>query len=164
MPQRLRQKFVFVVGDFKRPQKSHALDGNDVQQPGCDLTSSVVAAGYSFSSAAGDLAVIVKLTRTLMIVPITMVLAVYTSRKTAVKGDYKLTKIFPWFVLGFLAASVLNTFLPIPAGVCAFLSQAGKFIIVMAMVSIGLNTHLVKLIKTGVSRYCWVSPVGRHWQ
>ena len=48
-------------------------------------TSSVVAAGYAFSDAAGDYATIVKLTRTLMIIPITLVLAVYMTRK-AKKG------------------------------------------------------------------------------
>lgn len=115
-------------------------------------TSSVVAAGYTFSNAAGNLAVIVKLTRTLMIVPVTLVLALYTSRKTACdkSGDnYSIVKIFPWFVLGFVAASVINTFLSMPQGVGSFLAEVGKFVIVMAMASIGLNTNVVKLIKNG---------------
>ena len=43
-------------------------------------TSSVLAAGYAYSDAAGKLATIVKLTRTLMIVPITFVLALYGRR------------------------------------------------------------------------------------
>lgn len=126
-------------------------------------TSSVVAAGYSFSNAAGNLAVIVKLTRTLMIVPITLILAVYTSKKSASgkKGNYNFVKIFPWFVLGFVAASVVNTFFKLPSGMGSFLSQAGKFMIVMAMASIGLNTNIVKLIKNGarpilLGFICWV--------
>lgn len=125
-------------------------------------TSSVVAAGYSFSNAAGNLAVIVKLTRTLMIVPVTLALAFYTSRKSAAsgKGSYDLKKIFPWFVLGFAAASVAYTFLPLPAILCGFLSKAGKFMIVMAMAAIGLNTNLIKLIRSGVKPIllgaaCW---------
>ena len=114
-------------------------------------TSSVVAAGYTFSSAAGDLAVIVKLTRTLMIVPITLALALYESRRKARTGagSYRLSAIFPWFVIGFLAASVAGTFLPIPAAATGFLAKAGKFVIVMAMAAIGLNTNLVKLVKNG---------------
>lgn len=126
-------------------------------------TSSVVAAGYSFSNAAGNLAVIVKLTRTLMIVPITLILAVYTSKKSASekKGNYNFVKIFPWFVLGFVVASIVNTFLKLPSGMGSFLSQAGKFMIVMAMASIGLNTNIVKLIKNGTKPIllgfiCWV--------
>lgn len=125
-------------------------------------TSSVVAAGYSFSNAAGNLAVIVKLTRTLMIVPVTLVLALYTSKKNVgrQKGSYNIAKIFPWFVLGFVAASVVNTFVVLPAGMSGFLSQAGKFVIVMAMAAIGLNTNLVKLVKSGgkpilLGFICW---------
>lgn len=125
-------------------------------------TSSVVAAGYTFSNAAGNLAVIVKLTRTLMIVPVTLVLAIYTSHKAkgSQKGSYSLVKIFPWFVLGFIAASVINTFVALPAGMGSFLAQAGKFVIVMAMAAIGLNTNLVKLVKNGgkpilLGGICW---------
>lgn len=115
-------------------------------------TSSVVAAGYSFSSEAGNLAVIVKLTRTLAIVPITMVLAIYGSKKnnTNDKNNYNLNKIFPWFVIWFVIASIIYTFIPLQTEITSFLSQAGKFIIVMAMVSVGLNTEIIKLIKNGV--------------
>ena len=126
-------------------------------------TSSVVAAGYSYSNAAGNLAVIVKLTRTLMIVPVTLFLAIYTSKKKIGnnKKDYSLVKIFPWFVLGFIATSIINTFIAFPEGTGGFLAQLGKFVIVMAMVAIGLNTNLVKLIKNGgkpilLGLICWV--------
>lgn len=126
-------------------------------------TSSVVAAGYSYSNAAGNLAVIVKLTRTLAIVPVTLVLAFYTSKKVAKnqKSSYNISKIFPWFVLGFIAASLINTFIPMPKGSAEFLSEVGKFVIVMAMVSVGLNTNIVKLIKNGMRPIllgftCWV--------
>lgn len=125
-------------------------------------TSSVVAAGYTFSNAAGNLAVIVKLTRTLMIVPVTLVLAFYTSRKKTQNSEssYKFSKTFPWFVLGFLAASILSTFLPMPEGAGSILAQMGKFMIVMAMVAIGLNTNMVNLIKNGwkpilLGLSCW---------
>lgn len=116
-------------------------------------TSSVVAAGYTFSDAAGSLAVVVKLTRTLMIVPVTLALALIASRTNkeaaAQRSGYSFVKIFPWFVLGFVGASVANTFCPLPAGADGFLMQAGKFVIVMAMASIGLNTNVVKLVKSG---------------
>lgn len=124
-------------------------------------TSSVVAAGYSFSDPAGNLAVIVKLTRTLMIVPVTLILAF--SRKSILQENkgYNFMEVFPWFVLGFLAASICSTFSPIISGAGIFLSQAGKFMIVMAMAAIGLNTNLIKLIKNGgkpilLGFICWV--------
>ncbi len=161
--------FLFnVIAAFLFPFLGHVLSMNDQSfglwaGTAVNDTSSVVAAGYSFSNAAGSLAVIVKLTRTLMIVPVTLILAFYTSKKTAgnQKGNYSIIKIFPWFVLGFVAASVINTFLPIPSGMSGFLSQTGKFIIVMAMASIGLNTNLVKLVKSGgkpilLGFICWL--------
>ena len=142
-------------------------------------TSSVVAAGASWSSAAGNntalaFATIVKLTRTLMIVPITLVLAVYTARKLSKKkaerssggesseadSNFSFVKVFPWFVLGFVLTAVLNTFLPIPVSVSEALVKIGKFMIVMAMSAIGLNTNLKKLLTNGLKPIllglsCW---------
>ena len=124
-------------------------------------TSSVVAAGASWSSAAGNntalaFATIVKLTRTLMIVPITLVLAVYTTRKTMnEKGsNYSIKKIFPWFVLGFVLTAIVNTFVPLPQGLPETLVMIGKFMIVMAMTAIGLNTNLKKLLTNGLKPIC----------
>lgn len=160
--------FLFnVAAAFLFPLLGHALGMSDQSfglwaGTAVNDTSSVVAAGYTFSSAAGNLAVIVKLTRTLMIVPVTLVLALYTSKKEAgtKKGSYNIAKIFPWFVLGFVAASVINTFIALPSGMGTLLSQTGKFVIVMAMAAIGLNTNLVKLVKSGgkpilLGFICW---------
>jgi uncharacterized integral membrane protein (TIGR00698 family) len=162
--------FLFnVIAAFLFPFLGHILGMSDHNfglwaGTAVNDTSSVVAAGYSFSNAAGNLAVIVKLTRTLMIVPVTLALAFYTSRKSvgSTQGGYNIVKIFPWFVLGFVAASVINTFIPMPAGLYSFLAGAGKFVIVMAMVSIGLNTNIVKLVKSGgrpilLGFICWVA-------
>lgn len=130
-------------------------------------TSSVVAAGASWSSAAGNntalaFATIVKLTRTLMIVPITLVLAVYTTRKTmsAEGNNYSIKKIFPWFVLGFVLTAIINTFIALPEGLPQTLVMIGKFMIVMAMTAIGLNTNLKKLLTNGLKPIglglsCW---------
>ncbi|MCY1714771.1 YeiH family protein [Caproiciproducens galactitolivorans] len=161
--------FLFnVIAAFLFPVLGHLLGMSDQgfglwAGTAINDTSSVVAAGYTYSNAAGDLAVIVKLTRTLMIVPVTLVLAIYTSKKEAgnKKGSYSIVKIFPWFVLGFVIASVINTFVAMPSGMSGFLSQAGKFVIVMAMAAIGLNTNLVKLVKSGgkpilLGFICWV--------
>lgn len=161
--------FLFnVIAAFLFPALGHLLRMSDYHfglwaGTAVNDTSSVVAAGYTFSAAAGDLAVIVKLTRTLMIVPVTLVLALVTSRKKAgTEEGYSFAKIFPWFVLGFAAASVVSTFLPLPAVVCDFLPKAGKFVIVMAMAAIGLNTDLVKLVKNGwrpilLGLICWIA-------
>ncbi len=125
-------------------------------------TSSVVAAGYSYSQTAGSFATIVKLTRTLMIVPLTIALAVLSSRKAENTGSFNLLKIFPWFIFGFIAASIINTIGFLPSYICLTLAQIGKFFIVMAMASIGLNTHLKQLVVNGMKPIllglsCWIA-------
>lgn len=125
-------------------------------------TSSVVAAAYSYSIPAGNMATIVKLTRTLMIIPITLLLALLTARKNKGASHFSMIRIFPWFVVGFLAASLLRTWGVIPLEGCAFLGQSGRFMIILAMVAIGLNTHLKELVKNGskpimLGLACWAA-------
>ena len=159
--------FLFnIIAVFLFPAVGHLLGLSDTgfgmwAGTAINDTSSVVAAASSWSEQAGNgtalqFATIVKLTRTLFIVPITLVLAVYTSRKAkkaaagstkaASSSGYSFRKVFPWFVLGFLAAALIYTFLPISAPVSAFLVQTGKFLIIMAMAAVGLNTNLKKLL------------------
>lgn len=73
-------------------------------------TSSVVAAGYTYSQSAGDLATIVKLSRALMIVPACLIFAgvrYVRSQNSHQKVDLK--KIFPWFILWFVVASIVTS-------------------------------------------------------
>lgn len=118
-------------------------------------TSSVVAAGYAFSNEAGAYATIVKLTRTTMIIPISLIFAAVTifNKKKAAKADgtvnYSLKRIFPWFIIGFLAASLLNTLGVFSQNVVEFLSTAGKFFIVMALSAVGLSANFKDMLKTG---------------
>ena len=134
-------------------------------------TSSVTAAAAAWDGIHGsntlDTAAIVKMTRTLAIIPITLVLAFLRTRqeKKSVRGTgvtVSLKEIFPWFVLFFVLASLVTTLLPLPAAVTGFLKSASKFFIVMAMAAIGLNTDVVKLVRTGgkpifMGFCCWVA-------
>ena len=134
-------------------------------------TSSVTAAAAAWDGIHGsntlDTAAIVKMTRTLAIIPITLVLAFLRTRQEekSVQGTgvtVSLKEIFPWFVLFFVLASVVTTLLPLPAAVTGFLKSASKFFIVMAMAAIGLNTDVVKLVRTGgkpifMGFCCWVA-------
>ncbi len=113
-------------------------------------TSSVVAAGFAFSDTAGELATIVKLTRTLMIIPITLVLALWQTHKMRSQGDasganYSIVSIFPWFVLGFLLTAIVNSTGILPEQVSSWLNDLGKFGIMVAMAGIGLNTNIKSL-------------------
>lgn len=121
-------------------------------------TSSVVAAGYAFSEAAGDFATMVKLTRTLSIIPTVIAFALINARikrKAAgaggeeVKAKLGLTKIIPWFILGFLALAVINSFGVIPQAVSSGMKDVSKFLMVSALAAIGLNTSFKDMKKSG---------------
>jgi len=135
-------------------------------------TSSVTAAAstwdsmYNLSSATLDKAVTVKLTRTLAIIPITLVLAFIRTRKSkitdGVKIDFK--KSFPIFILYFLIASIITTIatgVGVPSYIFAPFKDLSKFFIILAMAAIGLNTDIIKLVKTGgksifMGFCCWI--------
>lgn len=148
-------------------------------------TSSVTAAASAWDSmkATDGLvlaqATTVKLTRTLAIIPITLVLAIVRTRRAKKEGGegtkVSLTKIFPWFILYFIAASLITTLVSVmPAGGFTefynehFVSGAkwlAKFFIAMAMCAIGLNTNIVTLVKKGgkpiaMGFACWVAITG----
>lgn len=148
--------FLFnVLAVFVFPLVGHLMQMGDLRfgmwaGSAINDTSSVVAAGYSYSDAAGSVATVVKLTRTLMIIPTTFVLALRQSKKErSSSGNLSLGKSFPWFVVAFLLACFLNTSGIIPAGMTAFWGTLGKFCIVIAMAAIGLSTNLKELILYG---------------
>ncbi len=112
-------------------------------------TSSVVAASYAFSDAAGNFATIVKLTRSLMIVPLTLILALVYAREGKESGSFSFVKVFPWFVVGFLLAAIIRTAGWLPLELTKTLALLGKFLIMAAMAAIGLNTNIQRFIKAG---------------
>ena len=129
-------------------------------------TSSVVAAGYAYSHDAGAYATIVKLTRTLMIVPVCLFFALLMMRSAAQSGaGFSLKRIFPMLVLYFVLACIVNTTGILPAEVSHGLGMLGKFSIVLAMSAIGLNTDLPSLLKHGtrpllLGMVCWIAVAG----
>ncbi|MDD4773280.1 MAG: putative sulfate exporter family transporter [Eubacteriales bacterium] len=116
-------------------------------------TSSVVAAGYAFSDAAGVLATIVKLTRTLFIVPVVLVFAwIYAKKETPSQKTEKVSirKIFPWFILGFLAVVSIRSTGLIPDNIVSGISFMSKFFLSMALAAIGMKTSLKEVAGVGI--------------
>lgn len=138
-------------------------------------TSSVTAAASAWDGLHPgantlDQATIVKLTRTLAIIPITLALALWRTakaKKAGGKGEstFSIKKVFPFFILFFVLASVITTIatsLGVPGTVFQPFKELSKFFIIMAMGAIGLNTDLVKLVRTGgkpilLGACCWVA-------
>ena len=120
-------------------------------------TSSVVAAGYAFSDAAGSFAIIVKLTRTLSIVPAVLIFSFINERlntKKSIDGQKQHTKIdikqiFPWFILMFLFMVGLKSIGLIPELLSDRISSLSKFLMVMSLGAIGLKTNFKEVSKSG---------------
>lgn len=134
-------------------------------------TSSVTAAASTWDSMWNlgtqtlDKAVTVKLTRTLAIIPITLVLGIIKSRTSYEEEvDFDLKKSFPVFIIYFIIASLITTValnIGIPSNVFAPLKDFSKFCIIMSMGAIGLNSNIIKLIKSGgkpiiLGGICWI--------
>lgn len=136
-------------------------------------TSSVTAAAstwdsmWNLGSETLNKAVTVKLTRTLAIIPITLGLSLIMAKKSA-KEDVKTTKFslkraFPMFILYFVIAAIITTLcihMGVSAEVFQPIKELSKFMIIMAMAAIGLNSNVIQLVKTGgkpivVGASCW---------
>ena len=120
-------------------------------------TASVVASGYAFSDVAGDFATMVKLTRTLAIIPTVLVFAYIGTRikQKEMKAEnggqkVKLVKIIPWFIGGFLLLAGLNSLGLIPVPASGIIKKVSKFLMVMALAAIGLGTSITDFKKAGL--------------
>ncbi|WP_368645109.1 YeiH family protein [Alkalibacterium putridalgicola] len=123
-------------------------------------TSSVVAAGYAYSEAAGDFATMVKLTRTLSIIPVVAIFGVINARLkqkeialSRVESDLRkkrtISSTFPWFILGFITLAVINSLGFIPSVVTDIAKDASRFLMIAALASIGLKTNINEMKKSG---------------
>lgn len=129
-------------------------------------TSSVTAAAstwdsmWNLGSETLNKAVTVKLTRTLAIIPITLGLSLIRTNKSE---KFSLKRSFPMFILYFVIAAVITTLcihIGISADIFKPVKELSKFMIIMAMAAIGLNSNVIQLIKTGgkpiaVGACCW---------
>ena len=136
-------------------------------------TSSVTAAAstwdsmWNLGSETLNKAVTVKLTRTLAIIPITLVLSAIRAKQAAKDNQktngFSFKRAFPMFILYFVIAAIITTaciHMGVNADVFAPMKELSKFLIIMAMAAIGLNSNVIELIKTGgkpiiLGASCW---------
>jgi uncharacterized integral membrane protein (TIGR00698 family) len=120
-------------------------------------TSSVVAAGYAFSEAAGDFATMVKLTRTLSIIPVVLIFSFIQIRiktnenkqQETLNNKTQWMNLVPWFILGFLFMAFLNSGGLISPLLSNTLRQISKFLMIAALAAIGLNTDVNEMKQSG---------------
>ncbi|WP_159621328.1 YeiH family protein [Ruania rhizosphaerae] len=148
--------FVFnIAAVLAFPAFGHALGLSDeafgvLAGTAVNDMSSVVAAAGSYSAGAAHTAVVVKLSRTLAIIPICLVLAAVVARRDSPTAARRpVWRLVPWFLVGFVAVAALNTLGLIPTGVQAVSAQTSTVLITAALAAIGLATDLPALRRTG---------------
>ena len=115
-------------------------------------TSLVVAAGYTYSPSAGDLATIVKLSRALMIVPACLIFAAYRyikSKQSAQKTNLK--QIFPWFIAWFVLASLVSSLGFLPAAIIPYTKFISQWLMAMALAAIGAKVSFKQFKQAGAA-------------
>lgn len=113
-------------------------------------TSSVVAAGYTYGAAAGACATVVKLARTMMIIPLVVGIAAWQSVKMKTENtSIRWTRLIPWFILWFLLAAGARSVGLVPDVAARWLPELGKFLIVVALTAVGLSVEIKNVIRTG---------------
>lgn len=123
-------------------------------------TSSVVATATIYGRQATDTAVVVKLVRTLMIIPIVVGLAGLEARRAARSqpasvdgsgraGGVRVFRLVPWFLVGFLVVVLLRTVGVLPASVAPAFSSAATFLITVALAAVGVSTDFAALRRAG---------------
>lgn len=128
-------------------------------------TSSVLAAAYAYSDPAGQVATVVKLTRTLMLVPVALSVAFAVSYRRAgvrrgtstpesagteaARAPVRIASIFPWFVLWFAGAALLHSADLLPPDLIRTLGIAGKFLVIMVMAAVGLTADAAAMRRLG---------------
>lgn len=122
-------------------------------------TSSVLAASFVFSEPAGQVATVVKLTRTLALVPLALIYGLahsYARGSRAPGGNessgtrVNLLRVFPWFILWFVLAALLNSAGLVGDGAGRWASLTGRFLIVMVMAAVGLSADLKRMREIGL--------------
>lgn len=114
----------------------------------------VIAAASAGGNEAIDIAVIVKLTRVALLVPVAIIIGIFYRRmdKSEEKKGFTLS-IIPWFILGFLAMSAINSLGIIPANVAQAFVNIAYILIAMAMAGLGLNVEIKTFKELGVKAF-----------
>ncbi len=143
-----------IVALLAYPSIGHALHLSDVAfgawtGTAVNDTSVVVATGYAFSHVAGATATIVKLTRTLFLVPLALGVGIFAGRATSGSLAARVGATVPWFVVFFVVAAALRSFGAVPATALSLAARLASFGIVMVLVAVGFNVDLRKMTALG---------------
>ncbi|UED80247.1 YeiH family protein [Lysinibacillus sp. CD3-6] len=114
----------------------------------------VIAAAAAGGDEAVDMAVIVKLTRVALLVPVAIVIGIMYQRRDKEQGGKAFSlSIIPWFILGFLVMSGINSLGIVPPAVAQTLVSCAYILIAMAMAGLGLNVEIKTFKQLGIKAF-----------
>lgn len=137
------------------PQEMGIFTGATVHE-----VAHTVGAGNAMGTEVSDIAVIVKMIRVMMLVPVLLIISFMVSKaagRAARKGKPMRKISIPWFALGFLAVICFNSFDLLPEGPLAFIKGLDTFLLTMAMTALGAETSMDKFKKAGVKPFVLAS-------
>jgi len=111
----------------------------------------VVAAGRAIGEQAAATAVITKMVRVMLLAPFLLALSMYLARDASdadVPTGRRIT--IPWFALGFVAVTALNSLIALPSWITAAATTLDTFVLAMAMAALGLTTHVSAIRTAGI--------------
>lgn len=110
----------------------------------------VLVAGATISSQTGTTAVIVKMTRVMLLAPALIVLGLFLVTKTQQKSKQKPTDTIPWFAVIFIGVVAFNSLQLLPTGVVSIINQIDTFLLTLAMAALGIETNFTKIKHIGL--------------
>ena len=115
----------------------------------------VVGAGNAMGDSVSNTAIVVKMIRVMMLVPVLLILTWSVARAAAKSGaEGEKGKInIPWFAILFLVVIAFNSFDLLPAGVVEFINTFDTFLLTMAMTALGAETSIEKFKKAGAKPF-----------
>lgn len=132
------------------PQEMGIFTGSTVHE-----VAHVVGAGNAMGKEVSDPAIIVKMIRVMMLVPVLLIIS-YSVMRAAVKsgdasGRGKIS--MPWFAILFLVVIGFNSLNLLPAGLVDFINTFDTFLLTMAMTALGAETSIDKFRKAGAKPF-----------
>jgi uncharacterized integral membrane protein (TIGR00698 family) len=119
-----------------------------------------VGAGNAMGKEVSDVAIIVKMIRVMMLVPVLLITSFMVSRaavKAGGQGGSMKDISIPWFAIGFLAVIGFNSFDLLPQSLIAFINNLDTFLLTMAMTALGAETSIDKFKKAGAKPFVLAS-------
>ncbi|MDX1295747.1 MAG: YeiH family protein, partial [Sulfurimonadaceae bacterium] len=113
----------------------------------------VVAIGGAYGQEASDAAVIVKMTRVILIAPMLILLGIYLSYTASRSGGQSggIQLVIPWFAVYFVAMAGFNSLQIVPANVVDVINEVDTFLLTMAMTALGMGTRFAKFKGLGLA-------------